>query len=67
MKHTIKQKGAHSGAKTRMIGLRLDPDTMQEIERRAAAEERSLADMARIFVRHGMRHRADLALAPLKD
>lgn len=62
MKHNTKAtKGAQPGSKTRMIGLRLDPATMQEIERLAIAEERSLADMARICVRHGMRHRAGLA------
>ncbi len=55
MKHTTKPAAAARRApKRRMIGLRLDDATMAEIESLAAAEMRSLADMARICVRAGL-------------
>lgn len=55
MKHTTKPASrALKTAKSRMIGLRLDDTLMSEIEQLAEAEQRSLADMARICVRKGL-------------
>ncbi|MFC3338163.1 hypothetical protein [Paracandidimonas soli] len=58
MKHNTKAvPRASKTAKNRMIGLRLDPEFMREIEQLAEAEERSLADTARICVRIGLKER----------
>lgn len=55
MKHTTKQaKGIPSSVKKRMIGLRLDEAEMQLIEKIATAEQRSLAQTARVLLRRGM-------------
>lgn len=55
MKHTTKK---HSNTdlkqKKSMIGLRLDDQEMQLIKELAAKEERSLAQMARVFLRRGI-------------
>ena len=54
MKHTTKPVSrAAKTVKNRMIGLRLDDEFMSEMEKLAAKELRSLADMARICVRIG--------------
>jgi len=54
MKHTTKPSlRTAKSAKKRMIGLRLDSSFMLEMEALAAAEQRSLADTARICVRIG--------------
>ena len=52
MKHTTQ---ARSASKRRMVGLRLEDELMDQLEALARAEQRSLAAMARICVRHGMR------------
>lgn len=55
MKHNTKPvNGTARLPKKRMIGLRLDDAEMQLIEKHANAEQRSLAQMARIFLRRGM-------------
>ncbi len=56
MKHTTKPvPRASKTVKKRMIGLRLDDELMLEIEQLADSELRSLADMARICVRMGLK------------
>lgn len=55
MKHNTKPvNGTAQASKKRMIGLRLDESEMQLIEQFARQEHRSLAQMARIFLRRGM-------------
>tara|TARA_R110000851_G_scaffold333531_2_gene514930 strand:+ start:9642 stop:9935 length:294 start_codon:yes stop_codon:yes gene_type:complete len=67
MKHNTKAVSrALKTAKNRMIGLRLDDDFMREIEQLAAAEERSLADTARICVRIGLKERKALIEAAVE-
>lgn len=64
MKHNTQSRTASKRApKLRMVGLRLDDDLMDQLERLAIAEQRSLAAMARICVRDGMRNISDRATA----
>ncbi len=56
MKHTTQARSASKPSpKLRMVGLRLEDELMDQLEALAAAEQRSLAAMARICVRHGLR------------
>ncbi len=56
MKHTTQARNSSKRSpKLRMVGLRLEDELMDQLEALARAEQRSLAAMARICVRHGMR------------
>lgn len=61
MKHTTKAAVSPTKtAKYQMIGLRVDDVLMHEIKQLAAAEQRSLADTARICVGIGLKERQAL-------
>lgn len=64
MKHTTQARSASKRSpKLRMVGLRLEDELMDQLEALARAEQRSVAAMARIFVRNGMRDISDRAAA----
>ena len=48
---------AKAEKKTGLIGVRLEPDLMADVEKEAAEEERPLAMMARILIREAMKAR----------
>lgn len=55
MKHTTQSRKASKRApKLRMVGVRLEDDLMDQLEALAQAEQRSLAFIARSFVRDGL-------------